>query len=138
MSYAGPVFPLAVPSGGEELTAQREVTYDFSGWGEQPWPHQMPTTDRYTIGNPTGEDKTVTLYYPFASSLGDLKDDTPVLKVDGAEAETTLRVGSYSGGFQTVPGGEDAGLLNLEQFNSWEQYREIGRASCRDRVLPPV
>ncbi len=125
MSYAGPVFPLAVPSGGEELTAQREVTYDFSGWGEQPWPHQMPTTDRYTIGNPTGEDKTVTLYYPFASSLGDLKDDTPVLKVDGAEAETTLRVGSYSGGFQTVPGGEDAGLLNLEQFNSWEQYRDL-------------
>ena len=125
MFYAGPVFPLAVPSGGEGLTAQREVCCDFAGWGGLPWPYRLAVTDRCTLDNPTGEEITATLFYPFASSLGDLKDDAPVLKVDGAEAETTLRVGSYSGGFQTVPGGESAGLLNLEQFHSWEQYRDL-------------
>lgn len=125
MSYAGPVFPLVIP-GGEKLTARREVTYDFARWGDElPWPYRLPTTDCYTLDNPTGEDKTVTLLYPFASSLGDLREDTPVLRLDGGEVEAALRVGGYSGGFQTAPGGESAGLLNLDPLNSWEEYRDL-------------
>ena len=123
-SYAGPVFPLTA-LGGEDLAARREVTYDFAGWDEEHWPYRVPVTDRYVLENPTGEEQTVTLLYPFASSLGDLRDETPALRLDGAQADTTLRVGGYSGGFQAVPDSEDAGLLNLKQLNSWEGYRDL-------------
>lgn len=125
MSYAGPVFPMTALDGGEGLTVAREVTYDFAQWESLAWPYRTPVTDRYTIDNPTGEDKTVTLLYPFASSLGDLKDDAPALSADGETLDAALLAGGYSGGFQTVPGGEDAGLLNLKQLNSWEQYRDL-------------
>lgn len=124
MSYAGPVFPLAA-LGGEGLTARREVSYDFAGWDEGRWPYRISVTDRYVLDNPTGEEQAVTLLYPFASSLGDLGDETPALRLDGARADTTLRVGGYSGGFQAVPGSEEAGLLNLKRLNSWEGYRDL-------------
>lgn len=116
-AYAGPVLPLAALSGGEELTAQRALTYDFSLWGEEEWGRStdLRVTDAYTLTNPTGEDKTVTLLYPFVSSLYELERDTPALRVDGERAQTALHAGGYSGGFQGVYGAEDAGpLLNLD------------------------
>lgn len=127
-AYAGPVLPLAVPSGGEELTARRALTYDFAPWGEEEWGRStdLGVTDAYTLSNPTEEDKTVTLFYPFVSSLYDLEHDTPALRVDGERAETALHAGGYCGGFQGVYGGEDAGpLLNLDTLHSWEGYRDL-------------
>ena len=125
MSYAGPVFPLTALDGGGGLAVRRETTYDFSGRDGLRWPYKAAVTDRYILENPTGEDKTVTLLDPFASSLGDLRDEAPALSVDGGALDAGLLVGGYSGGFQTAPGGEDAGLLNLKQLNSWEQYRDL-------------
>ena len=64
MSYAGPVFPLTTVEGGGGLTAERAITYDFEGWmdGNPDRPYYgLPVTDSYTLTNPTGEDKTVTL-----------------------------------------------------------------------------
>ena len=127
-AYAGPVLPLAAPSGGEELTAQRALTYDFSLWGEEEWGRStdLRVTDAYTLTNPTGEDKTVTLLYPFVSSLYELEHDTPALRVDGERAQTALHAGGYAGGFQGVYGAEDAGpLLNLDTLHSWEGYRDL-------------
>lgn len=83
-------------------------------------------TDSYTLANPTEEDKTVTLLYPFVSALHELHEQTPVLSADGSELRTVLRAGGYSGGFQAVEGSDDREhLLNLDQLNSWEQYKAL-------------
>lgn len=129
-AYAGPVFPLIVPAGGEELRAERALSYDFAPWGEEGEYGRQSTdlrvTDGYTIANPTGEDKTVTLFYPFVSSLYELEGDTPALRVDGERAQTALHGGGYTGGFQGVYGGEEAGpLLNLDTLHHWEEYRDL-------------
>lgn len=40
MSYAGPVFPLTALEGGEDLTVERHVTYDFSPWIKYWWSNE--------------------------------------------------------------------------------------------------
>lgn len=162
MDYAGPVFPLTALDGGEDLTAERELTYDFSPWTKTWWSNEdeaashpdlteaqrqelldnynreypgggrwlsstdLLVTDSYTLTNPTGEDRTVTLLYPFVGTLYRLPEQTPTLTVDGAAVETVLHAGGYSGGFEGAVGSEDSGLLlNLAQLNSWEQYKAL-------------
>jgi len=84
-------------------------------------------TDSYTLTNTSGEDQVISILYPFASSLGEYSKLAPALTVDGAELETTLRVGAYSGGFQGAFGSEnlEEGSLNLEELNSWEEYKAL-------------
>ena len=82
-------------------------------------------TDSYTLTNTTESDVALTLLYPFASSLNDLEQALPTLTVDGAQAETRLHIGSYSGGFQPAYGSESQEQLNLLQLDSWEQYKAL-------------
>lgn len=85
-------------------------------------------TDSYTLTNPTAEDRTVTVLYPFVSSLYELGQDMPTLTAGSGKLNTVLRAGGYSGGFQGVPDGEgnvSEELLNLAQLNSWEQYKAL-------------
>ena len=131
MSYAGPVFPLTALEGGEGLTAERHLTYDFYRWTLDPQTAygDLQVTDTYTLQNPTGEDRTVTLLYPFVSALVDLDryyERTPVLTSGEEKLDTVLHAGGYSGGFQAPGGsGEEGPLLNLAQLNSWEQYKAL-------------
>lgn len=131
MSYAGPVFPLTAMEGGEDLTAERHLTYDFYRWTQDQSLvfADLQVTDTYTLQNPTGKDKTVTLLYPFVSSLVDLDrhyEHTPVLISGEEELDTVLHAGGYSGGFEGAVGSEDSGpMLNLAQLNSWEQYKAL-------------
>lgn len=133
MSYAGPVFPLTALEGGEGVTARREVTLDFAPWVSQEGGEggfsstDILVTDRYTLTNPTGEDRTVRVLYPFASALASLGKTTPELTADGTALDAELIVGAYSGGFQPAAGdsGESGLLLNLEELNSWEEYKAL-------------
>lgn len=162
MSYAGPVFPLNALEGGEGLTAERHLTYDFSPWIKTWWSNEdeansraglteeerqevldnynewypeggrwqsstdLLVTDAYSLQNPTAEDKTVKLLYPFVSSLQELEEDVPTLTADGEKLDTVLHAGGYSGGFEAPGGSDDTGLLlNLAQLNSWEQYKAL-------------
>lgn len=123
MSYAGPVFPLTTVEGGDGLTAERAITYDFEGWMAGDFGrlyYGLPVTDSYTLTNPTGEDKTVTLLYPFAESLFDRRY-LPTLTADGAELQTTLLTGQYS----QLAVGRPGGLPSLNSPDSWEEYREL-------------
>lgn len=122
-SYAGPVFPLTTVEGGDGLTAERTITYDFQGWmaGDPDRPYYgLPVTDSYTLTNPTGEDKTVTLLYPFAGTLFDSRRQ-PTLTADGTELQTTLLTGQYS----QLAVGRPGGLPSLDSPDSWEEYREL-------------
>ena len=83
-------------------------------------------TDEYTLTNTTTEDKTVTLLYPFVSSLMDLDERLPTLTVDGTVTEPDLLYGLYAGGFQGVLGADDPdGSANLEPLTSWEGYKAL-------------
>lgn len=86
-------------------------------------------TDSYTLTNSSGEEQTVTVLYPFASGLHLLGRNTPTLTLDGAELDTALQVGAYSGGFEGVwngaIGGDPEGSVNLRQAESWEDYAAV-------------
>ena len=127
LSYAGPVFPLTVLEESDGLTACRDVTLDFLPWESAGDSTDVQVTDSYTLTNSTGEDKTVTLLYPFASSLWTVDERRPVLTVGGAELETDLLIGPYSGRFQGVAGadGSSEELYNLDEIRTWEEYRAL-------------
>lgn len=109
---------------------RQQVLDNYNQWYPEGGQYRSSTdllvTDSYTLTNPTGEDKTATLLYPFVSSLREMAGQTPALTVDGAAPETVLHAGGYSGGFEGAVGSEDSGeLLNLAQLNSWEQYKAL-------------
>lgn len=140
MSYAGPIFPLTLAQENDALTAARDITLDFAPWEpvwqEADWRDEggfwkagtdILVTDSYTLHNQAAEDQTVTVLYPFASSLLELETYTPTLALDGAALESELRVGAYSGSFEGAYGaslleGDPAGSANLDYAESWEDY----------------
>ena len=86
-------------------------------------------TDRYRLTNTSGEDRTLTVLYPFAGKLYGLNKTRPVLTADGAELETVLHAGGYAGGYEgvwhgTIGGGKDEGSVNLKYPDNWEDYRD--------------
>lgn len=129
MSYAGPVFPLTTVEGGEGLTAQREITYDFQGWmaGDPDRPYYgLPVTDSYILTNPTGEDRDVTLLYPFASSLYGLFSNLPALTADGVELDANVLAGGYCGGAGNGFFYDSSGYGNNWTYpRSWTDYQTI-------------
>lgn len=156
MSYAGPVFPLTLGEENEAITAQRDITLDFAPW-ERVWvesdsqeeggywrrSEDILVTDAYTLTNHSDADQTVTVLYPFASSLDQLEENTPALTLDGAEVETSLRIGAYSGGFEGVwngaLGGEPGGSVNLDYAESWEDYQALlADGSYLERAMGPL
>lgn len=124
MSYAGPVFPLTTVEGGGDLTAQREITYDFQDWmagnNERRY-YGLPVTDSYTLTNPTEEDNEVTLLYPFVTSLYGLRRYSPTLTLNGAKLDAELLTGLYS----NIGSGHSGGLYSMSSPGSWEGYRDI-------------
>ncbi len=135
MSYAGPVFPLTLAEDCPGLTAQRRLTWDLApGTHEDGSPRQWGAgvTDRYVLTDHTGEDLTVTAYYPFAGSFLHLDHQRPAIQVDGKAADTVLLAGAYAGGFQGVwePDGYgghqlDGSTLNLTSPASWRDYQAL-------------
>ena len=131
MSYAGPVFPLTLREADSGLTAQREITLDFAPWmpvtgnGYQRYSTDILVTDAYTLTNTSTEDKTVSVLYPFTGALYELAERTPTLTANGVELNAVLHAGGYSGGFQDAYGGSEGHRLNLDQLNSWEEYRAL-------------
>ena len=137
MAYEGPVLPLTVLSGGEGLTAQREITLDFAPYTNrtETYSHngqahtynrydtEAQVTDRYILYNETSGDILTMAAYPYAASM-DSDDLHPVtVTVDGAETETTLHIGPYSGGFMGAWGSrEEGGSVNIDSISGWEEY----------------
>ena len=103
--YAGPVLPMTAAEGGEGLTAERRVNYDFSpfdpNWERDKENHlrfreYCIVTDDYLLAAPDGEERTVTLLYPFVASLYESKALLPNITVNGEAAETEMLIGPGS------------------------------------------
>ncbi len=127
----------------EEVAAQRtwltgverqEVLEQYNEWypegGRYRYDSHILVTDEYALTNTAKEDQTLTLLYPFASSLNALGWSRPTLRVGGRELETGLYVGAYSGSFEgtwdgTLFEGEEGGSVNLDYAESWEDYKTL-------------
>lgn len=128
LSYAGPVLPLTAEETAAGLTAERTVTWDFApGAYPDGEPRQWgaEVTDAYVLRNSTEEDVTLTALYPFAGSFSKLAEALPAVTVDGETAETELCAGPYSGGFQSTSGAERPDTMNLDDLNSWREYKAL-------------
>jgi len=165
MAYEGPVFPLTLREEDPDLTAERNITFDFAPWvkvwcsneeeaASRDWlteaeqqsvlerynerypeggryisSDHIQVRDAYVLTNTSSEGKTVSVLYPFAGTIGELKNLSPTLTLDGSVLETGLRVGDYVGGFEGAYGGDlltptEEGSVNLDMPNSWEDYRD--------------
>lgn len=109
---------------------QRQETLDmYNEWypegGQWKSSTDIQVTDAYTLTNTSGEDKTVSVLYPFASDLKQVEEQRPALTADGQVLNVVLRAGDYSGGFRGVGGSESEGRWNLVRLNSWEGYKTL-------------
>jgi len=123
-SYEGPVFPLLILDGAEEVTATRDITFDFSGFryisdGRMDR-SDIKITDVYTLTNDTEKDVTAKILYPFVSSFLHLYRIFPAITSEGLPIETELIAGAYSGNFSGD--GDVTQMYNLERIKSWEDY----------------
>ncbi len=126
MSYAGPVFPLTLTEKADGISAERDITLDFSPQTDEEsgtsriW--DIGVTDSCVLSNDTASDKTVTVAYPFAGSFNGL--DCPSLGADGRRLDASLHAGPYSGGFRgTGDGVTDS--MNLDYIDSYEGYSAL-------------
>ena len=139
MYYVGPVLPMTIQDGASGITATRNVDFDFSGYIDYQTTYQSSTgetiyrnrydceafvTDSYILQNESGEDQTLTLLYPF---IGDMRqwEKYPAITVDGAEMDTIMHPGPYSGGFEGAWGSNKPGTVNVRELTSFDGYREL-------------
>ena len=138
MSCAGPVFPLTLEKAAPELSADREVLLDCAPYAEENTA-AITVTDRYTLQNSSDEDCTVTVLYPFVSSLSDLDSLQPSLTVDGSAVKNMLYPGAFPGWFG--PASPDPELAeerwNLHHAESWTEYQTLLTGSYQADALAP-
>ena len=89
-------------------------------------------TDSYTLTNHSDTDQEVTVYYPFASILEEQSKYKPTLRLNGAELDTVLTVGS-SGEMYSAGSWED-----YKDLFSGGDYLETALAPLRDPASIPV
>lgn len=93
--YAGPILPLTSLSGGENVTAQRNVTLDFSNF-ENPtrdpiaYPNTVIVTDSYDLTNTSQQDVTIELVAGVRAQFTDQPERIPAITVDGEPTENIL------------------------------------------------
>ena len=147
MFYDGPLLPLTVLEPVDGLIAGRAITFDFIPYEDQTTTSVVETkdgpetrtntffatkarvTDQYTLQNQTSEDLTLTVVYPFASSLHELIENSPVLRVNDQLIVPALTAGGYSGDFEDAWGANrpDGQVLdlNLREIDSWPGYQKL-------------
>lgn len=92
----GPIMPLTLAEAKEGITAERELTYDFSTVSKEDKGY-VPIQDSYLLSNTTDKDETVTLYYPYVSDISDLSAHLPQIAVGGAAEDAQILNGAYCG-----------------------------------------
>lgn len=93
---AGPVMPITFAEENTQITASRELTYDFTAVdkGDK---GLVPVKDAYVLHNTSDMEQTVTFYYPYVSDVSELSVRMPKIYVDGQLKETNVSGGAYWG-----------------------------------------
>ena len=93
--YAGPILPMTSLSGGENVTAQRNVTLDFGNF-ENPtrdpvaYPNTVIVTDSYDLTNTSQQDVTMDLVVGVEAQFTDQPERIPTITVDGETVSGVL------------------------------------------------
>lgn len=125
MSYAGPIFPMTLGEEDSDISATRNISYDFSLANDEDlrvWGSKV--TDSYSLHNSSAVDKTITAIYPFVGSFRDLSKRIPSITTNGQEISPTLYAGGYSGGFTSAIE-DETGSLNPLKLDSWEGFKTL-------------
>lgn len=147
MFYDGPILPLSLLQPVDGLIADRTVTFDFSPYEDQTtttvveikdgtetrteshYATKARVTDDYTLHNQTASDLVLTVAYPFASSLHELIENSPTVKINDQLITPDITAGAYSGDFEDAWGADrpaDQALdLNLREIDSWPGYQQL-------------
>lgn len=113
---------------------KQDVLNTYNEWYPEDGRYQTSdniiVTDTYTLSNNSAEAQTVSILYPFASSLNDLSMNRPTISVHDEIIETKLHAGSYAGTFQGAwenwaETHENPGSLNLQYIESWTGYQTL-------------
>lgn len=121
-SYRGPVFPLTAAGETGSVTAERNITLDFSTYLTREENASDGTryntedaaaiiTDTYTLHNDSSEPMSLELLYPYQSAgTKEAAGEIPEIRVDGEPVESTLLLGRETDmqssweGYQTLVG----------------------------------
>ena len=113
---------------------KQDVLDTYNEWypegGRYQTSNHIIVSDSYTLSNNSTEDQTVSILYPFASSLNGLSENRPTITVNGEAIDTELHAGSYAGTFQGAwenwaETHENPGSLNLQYIESWTGYETL-------------
>ena len=113
---------------------KQDVLDTYNEWypegGRYQTSNHIIVSDSYTLSNNSTEDQTVSILYPFASSLNDLSKNRPNISVNGDIIDTKLHAGSYAGTFQGAwenwaETQENPGSLNLQYIENWTGYQTL-------------
>lgn len=107
---------------------RQEILEQYNEWfpdgGHWETEDHVLVKDRYILRNSSTEDQTVSLLYPYISSLEDMPFLRPALTLDGRELPAREYIGSYTGGYTGAWNGDgsDEGSCNLARPDSWQVY----------------
>lgn len=141
-SYQGPVLPLTLAEKTDAVSAERTLTMDFRSFSREAINYtdengdiqtftardnDVLLTDRYILTNTADHDVTVTALWPFTGDVNELNALTPTVTLDGAQTQTKLYAGGYSGGFAPVYGDiyDLDSRSNLRYASSFSDYAAL-------------
>lgn len=93
----GPLMPVTLAQANSSVTAQRDMTYDFSDVTKKS-DGFVAIRDSYEFTNSSDEDQTVTLLYPYQGTIYKMDNGSkPSVSVDGEIVDAEVATGSYYG-----------------------------------------
>lgn len=114
--YGGPILPMSSLSGAENVTAERNVTLDFSDFAEPGISildeNTVIVTDSYDLTNTSDQNVTVELVWGFEGQFIDCPEQIPAITVDGE----TVQMRMY-------PATDVESQLHLA--DSFERYKKV-------------
>ncbi len=93
----GPLMPVTLAQANSAITAQRDMTYDFSGVVKESNGF-VAIRDSYELTNTSDEAQTVTLLYPYQGTIYEMNNGSkPQVTVNGQVTSSDMQTGAYYG-----------------------------------------
>lgn len=125
LHYSGALLPLTLDEENPGITAERSVFYDFSVYSDTgiwKWPSgYAEVTDSYVLNNETDQSQTITMMYPFISSLDILSESEgrlPQISLNGETVTPELHAGPITGTIQHP-------TSDISEVHSFLKYQEL-------------
>ena len=93
----GPLMPVTLAQANNQITAQRDMTYDFTDVTKESNGF-VTIRDNYEFTNASEEEQTVTLLYPYQGTICEMNNGSkPKVTVNGETVMSDIQTGAYYG-----------------------------------------